>query len=125
MLRRKFIENILNKKKPGYINLLFDGNNFRGYGLESELIAKAYINDWAAAITSEVWVEENESYLLNQNQIIQTEDFDENLKLYIKEGMEWMKNKYGFMSKWSIQMYVKNFYEIFFENNPDLKKFKL
>ena len=124
-LRKQFVENILNKKKPGYINLLFDGNNFRGYGLESELIAKAYINDWAAAITSEVWVEENESYLVNQNKIIQTEDFDENLKFYLKEGMKWMKNKYGFTSKWSIQMYVKKFYEIFFKNNPDLKNFKL
>ena len=26
--------------KPGYKNFLFDGSNFRGYGLESELIAK-------------------------------------------------------------------------------------
>ena len=125
MIRREFIENILNKKKPAYINLLFDGNNFRGYGLESELIAKAYMNDWAAAITSEVWIEENENYLLNQNEIIRTENFNKNLKLYIEEGLEWMKNKYGFRSKWSIQMYVKNFYEAFFENNPDLKKFKL
>ena len=125
MLRREFIENILNKKKPGYLNLLFDGTNFRGYGLESELIAKAYMNDWAAAITSEVWIEENENYLLNQHEVIRTEDFDENVRLWVKEGMAWMKNKYGFMSKWSIQMYVKNFYENFFNNNPDLKKYKL
>ena len=81
MLRREFIENILNKKKPGYLNLLFDGTNFRGYGLESELIAKAYMNDWAAAITSEVWIEENENYLLNQHEVIRTEDFDENVRL--------------------------------------------
>ena len=124
-LRRQFIENIMNKKKPGYINLLFDGNNFRGYGLESELIAKAYMNDWAAAITGDVWIEENEDYLLNHNKLIKTENFEENLKLYIDEGFKWMKNKYGFMSKWSIQMYVKKFYDNFFKDNPDLKKFKL
>ena len=39
---------------PDYMSL-FDGNNFRGYGSEHEPIAKAYANDWAAAITSEVW----------------------------------------------------------------------
>mgnify|MGYP001262510066 CR=1 FL=1 len=124
-IRRKFIEKILNKKKPGYINLLFDGSNFRGYGLESELIAKAYKNNWAAAITSDVWVEENESYLLNHSKVIKTENFDENLKLYIDEGYKWMKKKYGFMSKWSIQMYVKRFYDDFFKKNPNLQKFKI
>ena len=43
-IRRKFIEEIFDLKKPGYKNFLFDGTNFRGYGLESEIIAKAYSN---------------------------------------------------------------------------------
>ena len=67
-MRREFIESIREINNPNYMNFLFDGNNFRGYLSESELIAKAYANDWAAAITSLVLAEENESYLL-ENQI--------------------------------------------------------
>ncbi len=49
LLRRQFVEDICNKDQPDYMHFLFDGSNFRGYGSESELIAKAYANDWAAA----------------------------------------------------------------------------
>ena len=107
------------------MNFLFDGNNFRGYGIESELIMKAYVNDYAAAITSEIFAEENESYLLNMSDLIKTETYDENLKLYIKEGLNWMHKKYGFKSKWSMQMFVKTFYDKFFENNKKLIEYKL
>lgn len=124
-LRREFIEDLMNNKKPHYMNFLFDGNNFRGYGMESELIAKGYLNDWASAITSEIFIEENENYLLNKSQLIKTEPYDQNLKLYIQEGIEWMHKKYGFKSKWAMQMYTKRFYDLFFDLNPELKKFKI
>ena len=90
-IRRKFIEEIFNLKKPGYKNFLFDGTNFRGYGLESEIIAKAYSNHWSVAITRSVWREENEEYLLNLSHVIKTDKYDKNLKLYIDEGKKWMK----------------------------------
>ena len=124
-MRRKFIEEIFNLKKPGYKNFLFDGANFRGYGLESEIIAKAYSNHWSVAITSSVWREENEKYLLNLSHIIKTDKYDKNLKLYIDEGKKWMKQKYGFSSKWSMNMYVKNFYDKFFEYYPEYRKYKI
>ena len=73
-----------------YINFVFDGSNFRGYLSESELIAKAYVNDWCAAITSSVYAEENESYLLEKSELIKTESFDENMRLYIEEGRAWI-----------------------------------
>ena len=125
LLRRSFIEEILNTKTPGYLNFIFDGNNFRGYGIESELIAKAYANNWGAAITSTVWSEENESYLSEQHKLIKTESYEENIKLCIDEGMQWMKEKYGFKSKWSMQMYVKAFYDRFFEYYPELERYRL
>ena len=55
---------------------LLVGQEPKGDGIlvsESELIAKAYANDWAAAITSTVWAGENESYLINQADLIKTE----------------------------------------------------
>ena len=124
-LRREFIENIFNPNEPDYLNFVFDGSNFRGYGSESELIAKAYANDWAAAITSDVWAQENETYLLNQADLIKTENYNVNLNLYVEEGRQWMRRKYGFNSRWSMQQYVKCFYDKFFEFHPEFGNFKI
>jgi len=125
LLRRAFIESIYNETKPDEMNFLFDGSNFRGYGADSELIAKAYANDWAAAITTEVWAEENESHLLNKADLIKTDGYEENLKLYVKEGQSWMRNKYGFNSRWSMQQYVKSAYDRFFDFHPEYKEYKI
>ena len=124
-LRRKFIEDIMEINDPTYSNFLFDGSNFRGYFIENELIAKGYANNWAAAITSEVFAEENESYLLKKSDLIKTENYDENIKLYLDEGMTWLKKKYGFNSRWSMQQYVKSFYDKFFEFYPEYKIYKI
>ena len=125
LLRRDFIKSVCNDEQPGHMNFLFDGSNFRGYASESELIAKAYVNDWAAAITREAYAEENESYLLNKADLIKTEGYHENLKLYVEEGRRWMRHKYGFNSRWSMQQYVKLFYDRFFEFHPEYKPFRI
>ena len=125
LLRREFIESICDKERPDVMDFLFDGTNFRGYGSEHELIAKAYANDWAAAITSQVWAAENESHLLDHADQIKTEGYEENLKLYITEGQRWMRKKYGFNSHWSMQQYVKGFYDKFFEFHPEYNQYKI
>jgi hypothetical protein len=125
LLRRDFIESICDKEQPDLMNFLFDGSNFRGYGSEHELVAKAYANDWAAAITSQVWAAENESHLIDNADQIKTEGYEENLKLYISEGRRWMRNKYGFNSHWSMQLYVKGFYDKFFEFHPEYSHYKI
>ena len=125
LLRRQFIEAIMEKENPSYMNFLFDGNNFRGYLSESEIIAKAYANDWAAAITTKVFAEENETYLLEKSDLIRTDDFIKNRKFYLEEGEKWIKKKYGFNSRWTMNQYVKSFYDKFFEFHPELSKFKI
>ncbi len=125
LLRREFIESICEMDEPNEMNFLFDGTNFRGYGSEHELIAKAYANDWAAAITAEVWAGENESYLLDHADEIKTEGYEENLQLYVAEGRRWMRRKYGFPSQWSMQQYVKGFYDKFFEFHPEYAQYKV
>ena len=125
LLRRNFIESVMEIEKPDYFNFLFDGSNFRGYFSESELIAKAYANNWAAAITTKVFAEENESYLLNKADLIRTESYDENIKLYIEEGQNWLRRKYGFNSRWSMQQYTKSFYDSFFDFYPEYEKYKI
>jgi hypothetical protein len=125
LLRKEFILSICNNENPNLMDFLFDGSNFRGYLSESELIAKAYANDWAAAITRNVIAEENESYLHDRSDSIKTEDYNKNLKLYVEEGEKWVKKKYGFNSRWSMQQYVKSFYDTFFEFHPEFNHFKI
>ena len=125
LLRREFIEAICDVSQPDHLNFLFDGSNFRGYGSETELIAKAYANDWAAAITTKVYVEEDESHLLDKSDLINTENYEENLKLYVEEGQYWMRKKYGFNSRWSMQKYVKYLYDSFFEFHPEFNTWKI
>lgn len=125
LLRREFIESICDRENPDVMDFLFDGKNFRGYGSEHELIAKAYANDWSAAITSEVWASENESYLLSYADQIKTDGYEENLKMYISEGRRWMRKKYGFNSHWAMQQYVKSFYDKFFEFHPECTQYKI
>ena len=123
--RKEMLDQLLNKDNPTYMDFLFDGNNFRGYLSESETIAMAYANDWAAAITTQVLAEEDESYLLNKNQLIKTESYEENLQLYVDEGLKWIKKKYGFNSRWQMMQYSKLFYEKFFEYFPEEKSKKI
>jgi hypothetical protein len=89
------------------------------------MIAKAYANDWAAGITTEVLATENESHLLTKADLIRTEGYEENLRLYVEEGRRWMRNKYGFNSRWSMQQYVKGFYDKFFEFHPEYADYKI
>ena len=121
IMRKEFIEQLINTEDPSYINFLFDGENFRGYLSESEIIAKAYVNDWAAAITTRVYAEEDEAYLLDKNKIIRTESYQENLELYVEEGLKWVKKKYGFNSRWQMMQYSKLLYDNFFEYFPQEK----
>ena len=123
--RKELLEQLQNRDNPTHMNFLFDGDNFRGYLSESEIIAKAYANDWAAAISTEVVSEEEETYLLNKSKLIKTESYEENLKLYIDEGLNWIKKKYGFNSRWQMMQYSKLFYENFFEYFPEEKKNKI
>ena len=120
-LHKELVEQLMNKENPSYMNFLFDGNNFRGYLQESEIIAKTYANDWAAAITTKVYAEEDESYLLDKNKLIKTESYEQNLKLYVDEGLKWIKKKYGFNNRWQMMQYSQLFYNKFFEYYPKEK----
>jgi hypothetical protein len=125
LLRRQFVEMVCDTEHPDHMNFLFDGDNFRGYGSESELIAKAYANNWAAAITRLVEAGENERHLVEKAALIKTESYADNMLLYLEEGKRWMHAKYGFNSRWVLQQYVKHFYDDFFVFNPELSVYKL
>ena len=62
---------------------------------------------------------------LRKQDLIKTESYEENIQLYFEEGLHWLKRKYGFTSRWSMQQYVKLFYDQFFEFHPEYKKYKI
>jgi hypothetical protein len=123
LLRKQFVVDLMNADSEELF--LFDGTNFRGFGADTELIAKGYANDWATAITRVAFVEENERFLREQSASIRTESYEENLALYVEEGLRWMKRKYGFTSRWQLQMYAQNWYERFFQHHPEYRPFSL
>ena len=79
----------------------------------------------SAGITSEVWFEENESYLIKKNRLIKTESFEKNLELYLAEGKKWLKKKYNLETLWDLNLLVKREYDKFFIKNKNLKKYKI
>lgn len=123
LMRRDFVESVMNPDDER--RFLFDGDNFRGYFSETELIAKGYANDWAAGITRRVWVEENEEFLKEGCEKIRTESYENNLDLYVEEGRRWLKLKYGFSSRWQMQMYARFWYDRFFEYHPECDRYKI
>ena len=125
LLRRDYINSIREFDSPNFMNFLYDGENFRGYESEIELVIKGYINDWAAAITTKVRAEENKTHLITKADLIKTEPYEESALKSVIEGKKWMRRKYGFNSRWAMQMYAKFFYEKFFENYPELRKYKI
>jgi hypothetical protein len=125
LLRRRYVDDVRELEEPTYMNFLYDGENFRGYESEIELVIKGYINDWASAITTRAFVDEDKNHLVTKHQLIRTEPFEESVLKCVQEGKRWMRRKYGFHSRWCMQMYAKLFYESFFVNYPYLAPFKI
>lgn len=125
LFRVGFIMDIAVAEEDYSRGFFLDGTNFRGYMSETELIAKGYANGWASGICADASVREEESYLINKADLIRTDTFDENLRLYLEEGRAWLKKKYGFKSKWVMQMYSKAFYDKFFEYHPECARYRL
>jgi len=124
VFRKECLFELLNMNQ-GYKKFLYDGDNFRGFMIESEIIAKCYLASWGAAVTSDVIVDENQSYLIERSDLIKTDPFKENMKKGIKEGENWLKQKYGFSNPWQMHFYVKFWYDNYFKLFPDYQKYKI
>ena len=125
LVRRDYVESIMERDEPNYMNFLYDGSNFRGYESDIELIAKGYANDWAAAITTDVILHENEALLKTEHQKMKTDAFHTNRQRVVEEGQRWLRRKYGFNSRWCMQLYAQFLYGKFFEYHPQLADFRI
>lgn len=97
----------------------FDENNFRGYLTSLDLAFRAYVNGFGIAITSGLVVYENETYLLDKASLIRTEPLDENQKLMIAEGLNWLRRKYQIQDVWDFAQLVRLCFDQFLVENPE------
>lgn len=125
MLRRSFVETVMNRDHPAYMNLLYDGSNFRGHDVDRELIIKGYINEYATALTTKALISENTELLRSKADVMRTDPYEMNLRMVVEEGREWMRRKYGFTTRVHMQIYATLFYDRFFTLYPELAPLRL
>lgn len=124
-ISKAFVEAIMVSRMATRQNFIFDGNNFRGYLMDSELVAKAYVNNFAVAITTKVIFSKDESRLLELSDLANTETYSQSIRAYISEGEEWLHAKYGFSNRWAMNNYVRYLYQEFLRYNKDCEPYQI
>jgi hypothetical protein len=97
----------------------FDDKNFRGYLTSLELGFRAYSNDFCVGATSLVTLSENELYLIERNELMQTETKEENWQLMLVEGERWLSAKYGFLDPWTLAWVTRLMFEQYVSTHPE------
>ncbi len=125
MFRRECIEDLVDGREPSiYEEFLYDGTNFRCYAVDTELKMRAYAKNWAFGITSKTSHKEDYD-LTDQNYVaMKTDSHNKHRELMWKEGLEWMKKKYGFNDKYGLMNLLRKEYDGFFNRNPDALRLK-
>ena len=118
LIRRSFIEE---QQKMNVQGDFFDHSNFRGYLTSLDLSFRAYSNGNCIGITNSLVIHENESYLLERSDLIDTEPLDRNRQLLISEGLVWLQSRYAIDDPWSFAQVVRLLYEQFLQENPRYK----
>ena len=125
LVSRPYIECLMERHDPSHMNLLYDGSNFRGYGTDTELIIKGYMNEFSTALTTRAIFRENTDLIRDNADLMRTEPYDVNQRLVFAEGEEWMRRKYGFNTRLQMQAYAKMAYDRYFALNPHLDHHRL
>ena len=125
MFRRECIEDIARENDDyTYMRYLYDGTNFRAYACDAELIIKAFKNNWCFAITSKTSIQEEDDMTDKNHKQMKTESSAVHKDLMYREGLKWLKEKYGFDNKLQMWSLIRSSYETFFTNNPDQRELK-
>jgi hypothetical protein len=125
MLRRSFVDRIIDHQGTADDGPVFDGSNFRSYGTDTELIVKGYINDYATALSTACLLSEDPELLKTRADLIRTDPYDVNARKVFDEGFQWMRRKYGFTTRLQFQEYARLWYDRFFVLHPWLTEYRL
>ena len=121
MFRKSAIDDVIVGKDPSvYEEFLYDGTNFRCYGVDTELMMKMYMNDWIFAITSKTSQKEDYSLTDRNYKKMKTDSHNDHRRMMWEEGLEWFDKKYGFKDKHGLSRLLRNEYDNFFNRHPEL-----
>jgi len=115
ILKRSLVEYFFKQK-----NLVFDNDNFRGYLSFIYLAIEIYANNLCMVGSNLISFSENEDFLINNFNLIETESIDENKNLLIKEGLLILGKKYGLESRLGLELIGRLLFEEFKKVNPDI-----
>jgi len=126
VFRRELIDKIA-KQNDDYtiMGYMYDGTNKRGYDTDTSLILQAYQNDYCFCVTDKAKHHEIADLTEKNYERMKTEPFNEHLDLMFKEGLAWLKKKYGFDSKQPMRDWARQEYNSFFMRHPELQDLKL
>lgn len=96
----------------------FDANNFRGFLTSLELAFRAYANGKCVGVTKHLVLRENQSYLIEKADLLKTDPLEENLRMFVAEGEEWLHRKYGVKDSWDFAQVVRLLFTQFLVENP-------
>ncbi len=121
MVRKSFLSQIGSSfPEQNWMTYLFDGNNFRGAFADDEVVMKAYQMGWMCGYTSHVNFIENHNITANNFEKMKTEDLAPSREKMTREGLEWIKQKYGCQNKQQYRSLNYQTYLNFFNLNPEL-----
>lgn len=123
-LFRRSLLDALTPANPTIMNYLYDGNNFRGYYDDIEVIVRAYQANFASAITSNATFREAEELTLQHAKAMKTDEQALSRQMMYEEGVVWMKEKYGF-TKGQFKEWAQKEYESFMRRNPEYQSLGL
>tara|TARA_Y100001973_G_C5201776_1_gene338338 strand:- start:589 stop:1419 length:831 start_codon:yes stop_codon:yes gene_type:complete len=124
MFRRDAINDIISEKPLSvYDDFLYDGTNFRCYGVDTELMMRMYMNDWMFCVTSATSQKEDYDLTDKNYKKMKTNSHSEHRRLMWDEGLAWFERKYGFKDKHGLNSLLRREYISFFDRNPDMSNF--
>jgi len=124
MFRREAINDIILEKNPSvYDDFLYDGTNFRCYGVDTELMMRMYMNDWMFCVTSVTSQKEDYELTDRNYKKMKTDSHSDHRRLMWEEGLGWFERKYGFKDKHGLTSLLQKEYISFFNRNPEASSF--
>jgi len=103
----------------------FDDSNFRGYMTSLDIAFRSYSNGFCVGLTKNLVLRENETYLMEKSELMKTEPMDENNRLFLEEGVSWLKSKYRIEDPWDFAQLVRLSFHQFMLENPEHQKLAL
>ena len=123
MFRSDLIERISQDfESKDFMGYLYDGENFRCYDADTEILVKCYQYGYFPGITSKVYIKEDELLTDRNFEKMKTENRDTHKKLMWDEGMAWLKKKYNFNGKQEMRNLLHYSRYNFFNSHPHLRE---